>query len=150
MAAALLLEHARCATELRRESPLAALDRYDLKRSWSLADLFGPEACVLWHLLLAWELKDKDRSLDSGTRWSGYCKRRCHVFRRRRVNRRLFYSLKPAVRMNMSSGTLQYLARRRWLSETMRYFMDSGDFVVAARIASKISRLADKAAALAK
>jgi len=66
------------------------------------------------------------------------------------VNRRLFYSLKPAVRMNMSSGYLQYLARRRWLRRLCAYFMDSGDFVVAARIASKISRLADKAAALAK
>jgi hypothetical protein len=60
--AELLLTHARRLARIRaQESPLDALRADSLKRAWELADLFEIERCVLWHLLLAWELKDTGR-----------------------------------------------------------------------------------------
>ncbi|MFN8521690.1 MAG: NACHT domain-containing protein [Chloroflexota bacterium] len=56
-----LLAHARRAEESTRESPLDALRAGNLERAWALADLFEIERCVLWHLLLAWELRDMGR-----------------------------------------------------------------------------------------
>ncbi|GAK56349.1 tetratricopeptide repeat domain protein [Candidatus Vecturithrix granuli] len=56
-----LLSYARQAIEVKQESPLEALRTGNLNRAWELADLFEIERCVLWHLLLAWELKDMNR-----------------------------------------------------------------------------------------
>lgn len=68
-AAAVIVEflwlHARRLQHLRQESPLEALRAGDLQRSWELADLYESEPCVLWHLLLAWELKERQRSADA-------------------------------------------------------------------------------------
>lgn len=55
------LTHARRLTEITQESPLDALRAGNLERALALADLFEIERCVLWHLLLAWELKDTCR-----------------------------------------------------------------------------------------
>ncbi|MEQ8997733.1 MAG: ATP-binding protein [Coleofasciculus sp. B1-GNL1-01] len=44
-----------------QESPLDALRSGSLKRAWVLADQYEIERCILWYLLLAWELKDTDR-----------------------------------------------------------------------------------------
>jgi hypothetical protein len=53
-----VLAHARRLEAIRSESPIDALRAGHLKRSWELADLQDIAPCVLWHLLLAWELKD--------------------------------------------------------------------------------------------
>jgi len=42
-----------------QESPLDALRSGSLKRAWGLADQYEIERCILWYLLLAWELKDQ-------------------------------------------------------------------------------------------
>jgi hypothetical protein len=58
--------------EIIQESPLDALRKGNLEQAWSLADLFDSERCMLWYLLLAWELKDKDRFSEAGAtlkRW---------------------------------------------------------------------------------
>jgi len=60
-----LLTHARRLLEITQESPLYALRQFNLQRAWELADLFDIERCVLWHLLLAWELKDMGRLEDA-------------------------------------------------------------------------------------
>ena len=44
-----------------QESPLDALRSGSLERALALADLYEPECCVLWYLLLVWELKDMGR-----------------------------------------------------------------------------------------
>ena len=48
-----------------RESPLDALRAGSLERACELADLFAPGLRALWHLLLAWELKDSGRRDDA-------------------------------------------------------------------------------------
>ncbi|MEQ8537592.1 MAG: AAA family ATPase [Coleofasciculus sp. D1-CHI-01] len=44
-----------------QESPLDALRSGSLKRAWILADQYEIECCILWYLLLAWELKDEEK-----------------------------------------------------------------------------------------
>ncbi len=56
-----LLAHARRLIAITQESPLNVSRSGNLKRAWELADLFEIERCTLWHLLLAWELKDMGR-----------------------------------------------------------------------------------------
>lgn len=54
-----LLTHAK--RILAQESPLNALRSGNLTRALALADLYDIEHCVLWYLLLVWELKDKGK-----------------------------------------------------------------------------------------
>lgn len=54
-----LLLHARLVDS--PESPLEALRSYSLERAWQLADRWEIERCILWYLLLAWELKDEGK-----------------------------------------------------------------------------------------
>jgi tetratricopeptide (TPR) repeat protein len=54
-----LLIHAK--RILAQESPLDALRSGNLTRALTLSDLYEVERCVLWYLLLAWELKDTGR-----------------------------------------------------------------------------------------
>jgi len=61
MIAECCLAHARRLVAITQESPLDALRAGNLKRAWALADLFSMERWVLWHLLLAWELRDQGR-----------------------------------------------------------------------------------------
>jgi tetratricopeptide (TPR) repeat protein len=56
--ATFLLAHARRLTSISAESPVHALRAGSLRRAQELADLYDIERCVLWHLLLAWELRD--------------------------------------------------------------------------------------------
>jgi len=56
-----VLAHARRVIDIARESPLDALRSGQLARAWSLMDVLDGERRVLWHLLLAWELKDTGR-----------------------------------------------------------------------------------------
>ena len=53
-----MLMHARRLLAITQESPLEALWVGTLERAWKLADLYDIGRCVLWHLLLAWKLKD--------------------------------------------------------------------------------------------
>lgn len=46
---------------MEQPSPLDALRSGDLGRAWELADLHDAQPCLLWHLLLMWELKDAGR-----------------------------------------------------------------------------------------
>ncbi|MEQ8462637.1 AAA family ATPase [Coleofasciculus sp. E1-EBD-02] len=46
---------------MRQESPLDVLRSGNLKRALALADMYESERSVLWYLLLAWELKDKNK-----------------------------------------------------------------------------------------
>jgi hypothetical protein len=48
-----------------QESPLDALRSGSLKRAWILADQYEIERCILWYLLLAWELKDEGKLDDA-------------------------------------------------------------------------------------
>ncbi|MEQ9484478.1 MAG: ATP-binding protein [Coleofasciculus sp. F4-SAH-05] len=48
-----------------QESPLDALRSGSLKRAWILADQYEIERCILWYLLLAWELKDQGKLDDA-------------------------------------------------------------------------------------
>ncbi|MBO9362631.1 MAG: AAA family ATPase, partial [Thermoflexus sp.] len=56
-----MLMHARQVAALSEESPLDALRAGRLERALGLADLLEAERGALWHLLLAWELKDAGR-----------------------------------------------------------------------------------------
>lgn len=47
------------------ETPLEALLNGSLERALQLADLHDYELCVLWHLLLVWELQETDRRADA-------------------------------------------------------------------------------------
>lgn len=51
-----LLMHAK--QFLAAESPLEALRKGSLDKAWKLADWCDIEYCILWYLLLAWELKE--------------------------------------------------------------------------------------------
>lgn len=54
-----MLVHARQLMQTTvQESPLDALRSGSLERALGLADFYEIERCVLWYLLLAWELKD--------------------------------------------------------------------------------------------
>ncbi|GAB4207975.1 MAG: hypothetical protein Fur006_66370 [Coleofasciculaceae cyanobacterium] len=61
MAEFLLVHAHRLGQTNAQQSPLEALRSGSLKRAWKLADQFEIERCILWYLLLAWELKDTDR-----------------------------------------------------------------------------------------
>jgi len=50
-----------------QESPLDALRSGNLKRALALADMYESERSVLWYLLLAWELKDKNKVEEAHT-----------------------------------------------------------------------------------
>lgn len=43
------------------ESPLDALRKGSLERAWRLADRLEIERCILWYLLLTWELNDEGK-----------------------------------------------------------------------------------------
>ncbi|MEG4293094.1 SMEK domain-containing protein [Microcoleus sp. C2C3] len=61
-----LLVHARQVLQTTAQnSPLAALRKCSLEQAWKLADLYEIDRCVLWYLLLAWELKDTGRLEES-------------------------------------------------------------------------------------
>lgn len=52
-----LLRHARRVAGTRLETPMEALNRGQLLRAWLIAELYPSEQTVLWHLLIAWQLK---------------------------------------------------------------------------------------------
>jgi hypothetical protein len=52
---------------MRQESPLDVLRSGNLKRALALADMYESERSVLWYLLLAWELKDKNKVEEAHT-----------------------------------------------------------------------------------
>ena len=54
-----LLLHARLVDS--PESPLEALRYRSLERAWRLADRLEIERCILWYLLLTWELNDEGK-----------------------------------------------------------------------------------------
>jgi len=61
-----LLVHARRLLQTKaKDSPLAALRKGSLEQAWKLADWYKIERCVLWYLLLAWELKDTGKLEES-------------------------------------------------------------------------------------
>lgn len=60
-----VLTHAQRFVAMTDESPLDALLNGKLERAWRLADLYETEPGVLWHLLLAWNLKDAGRMDDA-------------------------------------------------------------------------------------
>lgn len=57
-----VLAHALRRARVAGESPLDTLRQGDLERAWELADLHSAESCALWHLVLAWDLKERGRS----------------------------------------------------------------------------------------
>ena len=59
-----VISHARRLQAMMHENPLSALRGGGLERAWKLADLYGIEMKVLWHLLLAWELKGDGRDAE--------------------------------------------------------------------------------------
>ncbi|MEQ9371652.1 MAG: SMEK domain-containing protein [Coleofasciculus chthonoplastes F3-SA18-01] len=65
MAKFLLLHAQRLKQITVQDSPLEALRKGSLQRAWKLADQFEIERCILWYLLLAWELKDEGRFNDA-------------------------------------------------------------------------------------
>src|SRR2546427_3170973 len=56
-----LLLHAHLRIAITSESPLAALRNGNVSRAWALADLSEPNLCLLWHLVVTWELCEHDR-----------------------------------------------------------------------------------------
>jgi tetratricopeptide (TPR) repeat protein len=58
-----LLVHAERVMQIAKESPLDILRLGSIDGALALAEKFDPERCVLWYLLLAWELA-KDASQD--------------------------------------------------------------------------------------
>ena len=59
-----VIAHGRRLQSITKEMPLSALRNGSMERAWKLADLYETEKRVLWHLLLAWELKDAGREAD--------------------------------------------------------------------------------------
>jgi len=57
-----LLLHAQRLMRTRAQdtTPLDALREGNLQRAWKLADMKDIQKCILWYLLLAWELKETD------------------------------------------------------------------------------------------
>jgi telomerase protein component 1 len=84
-----VLAHARRRADLALESPLDVLRRGEIDRAWELADIQPADRCALWHLILAWELKDTQRGVQaratldrlaqrelprlSHSTWQGHC-----------------------------------------------------------------------------
>ncbi|MEQ8972992.1 MAG: AAA family ATPase [Coleofasciculus sp. C1-SOL-03] len=62
-----LLVHAERVMQIAQESPLDILRLGSIDGALALAEKFEPERCVLWYLLLAWELA-KDASQDGEKR----------------------------------------------------------------------------------
>lgn len=60
-----VLLHSQRVAEITQESPLGALRSGNLEKAWELADLLEAENCVLWYLLIAWELVDNSRVEDA-------------------------------------------------------------------------------------
>ncbi|MBD2139435.1 ATP-binding protein [Anabaena sp. FACHB-1237] len=61
-----LLIHAQQLIEtISEDSPLDAMRKGSLKRALEIADLYEIERCVLWYLLLVWELKDTGKLADA-------------------------------------------------------------------------------------
>ncbi|NEQ69613.1 MAG: ATP-binding protein, partial [Symploca sp. SIO2D2] len=58
-----LLVHARRLMQIAQESPLDILRLGSITGALALAEKFDPERCILWYLLLAWELA-KDATQD--------------------------------------------------------------------------------------
>ena len=65
MAEFLLLHAGRVIQITTQESPLEALRAGSITTAWALAEQFDIERCILWYLLLAWELV-KDATQDKG------------------------------------------------------------------------------------
>jgi len=65
MAEFLLVHAHRLGQTNAQESPLEALRSGSLNRAWKLADQFEIERCILWYLLLTWELKDEGKLDDA-------------------------------------------------------------------------------------
>ncbi|MEQ9356827.1 SMEK domain-containing protein [Coleofasciculus chthonoplastes] len=65
MAEFVLIHAHRLGQTNAQESPLEALRSDSLKRAWVLADQYEIERCILWYLLLAWELKDEGKLDDA-------------------------------------------------------------------------------------
>jgi hypothetical protein len=65
MAEFLLVHAHRLGQTNAQESPLDALRSGSLNRAWKLADQFDIERCILWYLLLTWELKDEGKLDDA-------------------------------------------------------------------------------------
>jgi hypothetical protein len=61
MAEFVLIHAHRLGQTNAQESPLEALRSGSLKRAWKLAEQLEIERCILWYLLLAWELKDEGK-----------------------------------------------------------------------------------------
>ena len=60
MAEFLLLHAGRLIQITTQESPLEALRAGSITKAWALAEQFDIERCILWYLLLAWELATND------------------------------------------------------------------------------------------
>ncbi|OBQ30276.1 MAG: hypothetical protein AN483_06235 [Aphanizomenon flos-aquae MDT14a] len=61
-----LLIHAQQLIEtISQDSPLDAMRKGSLNRALKIADLYEIERCVLWYLLLVWELKDTGKLADA-------------------------------------------------------------------------------------
>jgi hypothetical protein len=61
-----LLIHAQQLIEtISQDSPLDAMRKGSLNRALDIADLYEIERCILWYLLLVWELKDTGKLADA-------------------------------------------------------------------------------------
>jgi hypothetical protein len=61
-----MLTHARAVSSLAGESPLQMFrNEKNVERAWQFADLYNMQACAMWYLLLAWELKSVGKPADS-------------------------------------------------------------------------------------
>jgi len=56
-----ILRHVWYVTKTTSESPLQALRAGNPERALSLANMFDIEKCILWHLLIAWELQNSGK-----------------------------------------------------------------------------------------
>jgi hypothetical protein len=65
MAEFLLVHAHRLGQTNAQQSPLEALRSGSLKRAWVLVEQFEIELCILWYLLLTWELKDEGKLNDA-------------------------------------------------------------------------------------
>lgn len=61
-----VLAHAQRCEAMNSESPLEALRAGNLDRAWELAALADNDRSTLWHLLLAWELRESGRIDEAG------------------------------------------------------------------------------------
>ncbi|MDZ8026435.1 MAG: SMEK domain-containing protein [Nostoc sp. DcaGUA01] len=56
-----ILIHAQQVQTTIRESPLEALRKGSLNRALALANMYEIDSCILWYLLLVWNLKEQNR-----------------------------------------------------------------------------------------